>query len=342
MAKAGGWAWVGCAVLAASCSGPGPNPSPPPASASPAGGPPEIDRVTPLPSPLPDIVARVNGQPVHLGQVVGLAKKTLDRSPDREKDKPGALRQAMHQYIIRELLLQEALARGLAADERRLQQAYDKARLDYRDEKQWASELALQGLDPQAFKSELRAQETVNALIAQEAAKVPPVADADALAAFTSHPETFARPERLRLRHILVRNTPTASPAQRQQQRERAEGLRARARRGEDFARLAQQSSEDLDTRTKGGQLPEIWRGVVGGAFDDAAFALKPGQISDVVESPAGFHIIKLEERLPAEQASFPQDQEAVKQHILQQRRGEALQALVNTLRAKARIETYL
>ena len=341
MAKRCGWAWVGCAVLAASCSGPAPKPSPSP-SAAPTGGPPEIDRVTPLPSPLPDIVARVNGQPVLLGQVVALAKKALDRSPDPKKDMPGALRQAMHQYIIRELLLQEALARGIAADEHRLQEAYDKARFDYHDEKKWASELAQRGLDPQAFKSELRAQETVNALVAQEAAKVGPVADGEALAIFSSHPETFARPERLRLRHILVRIASTASPAQRQQQRDRAEGLRARARRGEDFTRLAQQFSDDLESRSQGGQLPEIGRGVIGGAFDDAAFALKPGQISDVVESPAGFHIIKLEQRLPAEKASFPRDQEAVKQYILQQRRGEALQALVNTLRAKARIETYL
>jgi hypothetical protein len=84
-------------------------------------------------------VARVNGQPVRLGQVVALAKKALERSQDREKDKAGVLRQAMHQYIIRELLFQEALARGLAADERRLEQAYDKARLDYRDEQKWAS-----------------------------------------------------------------------------------------------------------------------------------------------------------------------------------------------------------
>ncbi|HXB54114.1 MAG TPA: peptidylprolyl isomerase [Vicinamibacteria bacterium] len=341
MAKGCGWAWVGCAVLAASCSGSPPKPSPTP-SAPPSGGPPEIDRVTPLPSPLPDIVARVNGQPVQLGQVVTLAKKALDRSQDREKDKPGALRQAMHQYIIRELLLQEALARGLAADQHRLEQAYDKARLDYRDETQWASELAQRGLDPQAFKYELRAQETVNALVAQEAAKVGPVTDAEALVALTSHPETFTRPERLRLRHILVRVASTASRAQRKQQRERAEELHARARRGEDFAGLAQQFSDDLDSRPKGGQLPEIGRGAIEGAFDDAAFALKPGQISDVVESPAGFHIIKLEARLPAEPASFPRDQDAVKQYILQQRRGEALQALVNTLRAKARIETYL
>jgi peptidyl-prolyl cis-trans isomerase C len=284
----------------------------------------------------------VNGQPVRLGQVVALAKKALERSQDREKDKAGVLRQAMHQYIIRELLFQEALARGLAADERRLEQAYDKARLDYRDEQQWASELAKQGLDPQAFKSELRLQETVNALVAQEAAKVSPVADAEALAIFTGHPETFGRPERLRVRHILVRVAANANQTQRQQQRARAEGLLTRARRGEDFSRLAQQLSDDLESRPKGGQLPEIWRGVIGGAFDDAAFALKPGQVSDLVESPAGFHIIKLEAKLPAEPASLPRDQDSVKQQILQQRRGEALQALVNTLRAKARIETYL
>jgi len=341
MARRRGRGWVGVAVLAASCSGSPPKPSSSPPALRP-GEPPEIDRVTPLPSPLPDVVARVNGEPIRLGQVVALAKQALDRSGDKEKDKPGAVRQAMHQYIVREMLFQEAVSRGLSADPRKLEEAYDKARLDYRDEKQWADELLSRGLDPQSFKSELRVQETVNALLSQESAKVPPLTDEEALALFNLQPERFARPERLKVRHILVRVLPTASPSERRDQRARAEGLQRRAQRGEDFFRLAHQFSEDLATRNQGGQLPEIWRGVIGGAFDTAAFALKPGQVSAVVESPSGFHIIKLEEKLPPEPASFDRDKEAVKQQLAQDRRQAALQAFVNGLRAKAKIETYL
>jgi peptidyl-prolyl cis-trans isomerase C len=341
MARRRGRGWVGVAVLAASCSGPASKPSPSPPALRP-GEPPEIDRLTPLPSPLPDIVARVNGQPIRLGQVITLAKRALEGTEDKEKDKPGAVRQAMHQYIVREMLFQEAVSRGLSADSHKLEEAYDKARLDYRDEKQWADELLFRGLDPQSFKSELRVQETVNALLSQESAKVSPLTDEEALALFNLQPERFAHPERVRVRHILVRVLPTASPSQRQEQRARAEGLQKRALRGENFGDLARQYSNDQATRGKGGALPEIWRGQLGGAFEEAAFALKPGQVSGVVESPSGFHIIKLEEKLPAEPASFARDKEAVKQQLAQDRRQAALQAFVNGLRAKAKIETYL
>ena len=342
MGRGRGWAGLASVVLlAVSCSGPSPNPSPSP-STSGTGGPPEIDRLTPLPSPLPDIVARVNGQPVQLNLVLALSRKALILSKDKEKDKAGAVRQAMHQYIIRELLFQEALARGMVADPQRLQQAYDKARLDYRDEARWASKLADQGMDPQSFKSELRVQETVNTLVTQEAAKVPPVSDDEAQAFFNLHPDSFGRPERLRLRHILVGVLPTATDAQRKEQRLRADGLYKRAAGGEDFIRLAQQYSDDYEGREKGGLIAEFKKGEAAAAFEEAAFALKPGQLSAVVEVPSGYEIIKLEEKLPAEPAFFAKDKEAIKLQMLHQRRGAALQALVNSLRAKARIETYI
>jgi parvulin-like peptidyl-prolyl isomerase len=79
--------------------------------------------------------------------------------------------------------------------------------------------------------------------------------------------------------------------------RAKIEGLLARARAGEDFAKLAGEFSEDPGSRAQGGDLGWFGRGTMVKPFEDAAFALKQGELSDVVESPFGFHIIKLEER---------------------------------------------
>jgi len=169
-------------LLLAACSG-GPTPSPSPASADPG---------RPLPSPVPEVVARVNGQPIRIGQILPIAKSELDKVSvaDRERKKPEVLRRALDQYVDRELLLQEALARGVQADSRDVDWAYDQMRRERTDEKAWAEFLAGQGMDTQAFKAELRAQHTVAALVEQEV-RAFPVPEAVARAAFEADPEAF-------------------------------------------------------------------------------------------------------------------------------------------------------
>jgi len=118
--------------------------------------------------------------------------------------------------------------------------------------------------------------------------------------------------------------------------------LVARLKKGEEFDKMAKQYSQDAGSAAKGGTLDEFTRGQMAPAFEQAAFALKPGELSDVVETPFGFHIIRLDERLPSERLSFEASRERIKQHILNTRRQKAVERLVATLRAKAKIETYL
>ncbi len=305
-----------------------------------AGAPPEIDRVTPLPSPLPDIVARVNGQTVRIQQVLGLAKKALKDSKEREKDTPGAMRQAMHQYIVRELLFQEAMARGVSADTRQVEVVYDQVRAGFKDEQRFKESLAEQGLDPQGYKQELRVQETVNALLAKVGAEVT-VTDAEARAFFEANSRAFDPGEKLEVRHILFRVPPGATERTKEGIRVRAGAAANRAAAGEDFLQLAQKLSEDPDPKDRG-RLLAMRRGMMPKAFEQAAFALQPGQVSGIVETPVGLSVIKLEARSPGPPAQFEDVQEAVRAELLARKRQAAYQSLVNSLRTKARIETYL
>jgi hypothetical protein len=151
------------ALALAACSRPtgGPAASPSPAN---------LDPGRPLPSPIPEIVARVNGQPIRIHQILPMAKAELDRVSvkDRERKKPEVLRHALQRYVDRELLLQEALARDIAADSRDVDWAYDQMRRESADEAAWEEFLAGQGLDPQSLRAELRSQRTVAALLEQE------------------------------------------------------------------------------------------------------------------------------------------------------------------------------
>src|SRR5512143_1703608 len=128
--------------------------------------------VRPLPSPLPDVLARVNGQAVRLAEILPIALAKLKRVPAASQDerKAQAVRQALEEYLERELLLQEALARGVSADARSVDWAYDQMRRAHPDDAEWAKYLAAEGMGPQSLKAELRVQQTVAALVEKEAA----------------------------------------------------------------------------------------------------------------------------------------------------------------------------
>ncbi len=151
------------------------------------------DPERPLPSPVPEVVARVNGRPIALRQILPLAKAALDRVPaaERERRRPAALRMGLDVYVERELLLQEALARGIGADTRAVDWAYDQARRGHPDEAAWAAYLAREGATPQSFRAELRIQHTISALIQEELLKEPIAAD-EVRAAYDANPLSFA------------------------------------------------------------------------------------------------------------------------------------------------------
>jgi hypothetical protein len=139
----------------------------------------------------------VNGEPIRIGQILPIAKSEFEKVPvpDRDRMKPEVLRRALQQYVDRELLLQEALARGLQADTREVDWVYDQMRREHGDDKAWAEFLAGRGMDAQTLKAELRAQHTVAALVEQEVRQLP-VTDAAARAAFEADPKAFARDEK--------------------------------------------------------------------------------------------------------------------------------------------------
>lgn len=147
----------------------------PAASAAPSASPASsaaADLSRPLPSPLPDVAARVNGHAILLVQLLPQAKAELRRPStlDGEPARAQALRRALQLYVERELLVQEALARGVEADDRQVAWAYDQLRREYADDAAWASHLAEDGTDAQTLRVELRVQRTITALLEREAA----------------------------------------------------------------------------------------------------------------------------------------------------------------------------
>ncbi len=338
----GGRKLAGCGlvVLLVGCSG---TSAPDPKayeSASPTPAP-KTDQSAPLPDPLPDVAAQVNGHPILMRNVKIMAEGSLPRELP-EAARPAAYREALRRLIARELLFEEALARGVKADTAAIQQAYDEARVQHTDDEAWTAFLAQKSMDDQGFRAELRVRFTVEALMRAETAGISPPTAQEVREEYDKNPQRYETGERLVASHILIRAGAEVGAARRAELRAKAEDLLARIRKGADFAELARKYSEDQGSAAKGGRLREFGRGELAPAFEAAAYALAPGQVSEVVETPFGFHVIKLEKRVPSRKLSFEEVRERIEQYLLSQKQAAALNALVQSLEARARIEKFL
>jgi len=123
---------------------------------------------------------------------------------------------------------------------------------------------------------------------------------------YKEHEKDFLLPETVKARHIFIQLSPKSTETEKAAVQKKAEEILARLKKGEDFAKVAAESSEDADTAKNGGELGLLTPGKTNSEeFEKAAFALKSGEISEIVQTPFGLHIIKTDEKSEKRTARF-------------------------------------
>jgi len=158
---------------------------------------------------------------------------------------------------------------------------------------------------------------------------------------YNDHQEAFKTPETVKARHILILVEKTAAEADRKNLKAKAEGILARLKAGEDFAKLAEENSDDPGSKSKGGDLGFFEKGSMVPAFEAAAFSLKPGELSGIVETEYGYHIIKVEERKEASLEPYEAIKDKVKEQALQEIRKAKVTAFVEKALKEAKVEIH-
>jgi peptidyl-prolyl cis-trans isomerase C len=140
---------------------------------------------------------------------------------------------------------------------------------------------------------------------------------------YQEHEKDFLLPEQVKARHIFIEAAKDAAPEVRAKAGEKAKEILARLKKGEEFSTLAREFSQDAESAAKGGELGWISPGKTNSEeFEKALFALKAGGTGEIVESPFGFHIIRVDERRDKRTATF----EEARDHILNRLKGEFAQ----------------
>lgn len=154
---------------------------------------------------------------------------------------------------------------------------------------------------------------------ADDIARQVVVDEAEIRIRYESRLDSYRSPEERRASHILIRVEEGASESAIRSARERADALLRQIRDGADFATLASNESEDPGSARRGGDLGFFGRGLMVPSFEDVAFALEPSQVSELVRSPFGFHIIRLEEVRGGEVRSFDEMRADIEREIRQE-----------------------
>jgi len=167
------------------------------------------------------------------------------------------------------------------------------------------------------------------------------VTDADAKQYYDAHAKDFETPEQVRASHILISTKPKDPNSDPNQAKTAAktkiDALLKQVKEGGDFAELAKKNS-DCPSSANGGDLGPFARGSMVKPFEDAAFALKPNEVSGIVETEFGYHIIKVTEHKDASTVPFDEAKAGITEQLTTEKKNQIIRAYLQSLKEKAKI----
>jgi peptidyl-prolyl cis-trans isomerase C len=241
-----------------------------------------------------------------------------------------------------ELLRRVSIAKGFAPSESDIQSQLDTLKARFPDEATFTKELSAQGLTVDKLRERMSRDMSVEKFIETEIAPRARVTEEAKKAFYAENSEQMTQPEQAHLSHILIKVDAGATAEARDQAKQKAEGLRNQIQSGGDFATLAGENSDDPGSKANGGDLSWVSRGQTVPPFEQAGFALKPGEVSAVVETQFGYHIIKLAELKPSALMPYEEVAPRIEQFLGQQRLQEEIEAEVGTLKTKTKVEIFI
>ena len=293
-----------------------------------------------------DPMARVNGTVITRTELDRAVKVMLSQNqvtqalaPEQMKLAQGA---ALDQLTSAELLYQEASKFDIKDLDKQIADKLAQNRAKFGSEAEF--ETALKGVDmtPKDLKDFTRKDIVISNFVERQFADTYKITDAEAQKFYDDNLEKyFKKPESARASHILIGSDEKASPEDRKRAKEKAEALLKRVKAGEDFAALAK-SDSTCPSASQGGDLGSFGRGQMVPAFETAAFALKPGEVSGVVETQFGYHIIKLTEKQEASTEKFENVKGKILEFLKREKTQKGVAELIEKLRGTAKIDRLL
>jgi len=250
-------------------------------------------------------------------------------------------KEVLERLINRELLYQESQRTGIKVRQAEVNEKLEAMKRSFSAEADFESVLKEAHLSEVELKAQIERGLAIDEFITGKFVEKVTLSEDEVKAYYESNSESFKQQEQLRASHILIKVDPQEDRSERTSARMTIEKIQQKLRQGEDFAALAKEFSQ-CPSSSNGGDLGYFAQGQMAKPFEDAAFALMPGEISDVVETTFGYHLIKVNDKTPETVMAFDDIKDGLKRYLTQQKVQKEVVLYVQKLKEQATVERYL
>jgi peptidyl-prolyl cis-trans isomerase C len=284
----------------------------------------------------------VNGKPIPMSDYQARLEQLnrqvamVGKKPD-DKEMASLKQRVLNDLISIELLKQEAQKKGIKVEDSEVNARIEAAKKKFTPEN-FQNSLKQANMTESSLKDYFATQIAIGKLVEQEIVSKIVVTPEEVKKFYDSNPDLFKAPEMVRASHILVKVDKNATADEKAKALEKIKGLQKRVKGGEDFAKVAKEAS-DCPSKENGGDLDFFRKGDMAPAFEQAAFSMKQGEISDIVETEFGYHIIKVTDRKEPGVVSFDEIKSRIEQQLKSDKISQEIPNYVETLKSKSKIE---
>ncbi len=288
-------------------------------------------------------VAIVNDIPITEADVTLEVKRIQFQAKAMQKPLDQSMMLSMREKVIdslinRELLLQQSKAKGITTDEADIDNSIDQIKRRLEAGQSFESLMKEMGISMKTMRTQVGQASAIQKLLEVEVYPQAMVSEKESRIFFENNPQYFKKPEEVKASHILIQVAPDASAEEKLAARKKIEDIQIKIEAGDDFADLARQYSEGPSS-ANGGDLGHFDRKKMVKPFSDAAFELKPGQVSDIVETRFGFHLIKVYDKKDKSSYVFEDIKDRLGEILQQQKMQEETVRYLEELRRTANVK---
>ena len=250
--------------------------------------------------------------------------------------------EAMEALVEQELVKQAAEREGIEGEPAEVDKTIEELRAVFDRDDQFRMKLESDGFSEESYRRHISRMIAAKIYLDRIRMDVADVSDVELERFYAENEARLTLPEQVRVRHILLKWKPMGTQDDRAAIREQMKPILERARAGEDFAALAAEYSEDFSTKTNGGDTGLFGPGTMVPEFEQVAFSLDVGEVSDPVNTVFGVHILKLEERQEARLLPLDEVREQLRDYIREEKMEAAVEAKIDELRAAADVQVLI
>jgi peptidyl-prolyl cis-trans isomerase C len=291
-----------------------------------------------------DPVAVVDGEEILLADVDDALSQVLAQQGQSLGAVPAEQKLNFYRMLIEDLIVERLVkkrAAGLEVSKEQVDEVYRRATEGIPPE-ELKAQMKQVGQTEAKLRSQIQNNLQQREWMEKQVQGQDEVGDAEAEAFYTGNLDKFKKPELVKASHILVSVAADATPETVLEREKKAKSLFDRVKKGEDFASLAKEFSDDPGSKERGGDLDFFAKDQMVPEFAEAAFSLKKDEVSQPVRSQFGYHVIKATDRKPEGTATLAEAKPQLMAYLKRQKKQSAVEEVVRGLRAGAKVKINL